>query len=230
MLLQHAGVRKLQGPTWPVAKTSGGKAACLEPGGTLPEGMHGFWELQAVLSACPSFCMPVPPFMLRAHKRTLLHARSARPNQLQNLGLPRARTDHMVAHVITTASGHVISASGGHYVYTAPRPNAAWHERVPVLAKEVRPAAHMLWVVGGAAGELVASPVVATQTVPERGAFVHTGARLRASTGWHMSTCGVVAYKTPLFTSSQTLHATGSSAPPPPTHKHTFTHAHAHTP
>ena len=136
----------------------------------------------------------------------------------------------MVTHVITTASGHVISASGGHYVYTAPRPNAAWHERVPVLAKEVRPAAHMLWVVGGAAGELVASPVVATQTVPERGAFVHTGARLRASTGWHMSTCGVVAYKTPLFTSSQTLHATGSSAPPPPTHKHTFTHAHAHTP
>ena len=77
----------------------------------------------------------------------------------------------MVAHVITTASGHVISASGGHYVYTAPRPNAAWHERVPVLAKEVRPAAHLLWVVGGAAGELVASPVVATQTVPERGAF-----------------------------------------------------------
>ena len=186
--------------------------------------MHGFWELQAVLSACPSFCMPVPPFMLRAHKRTLLHARSARPNQLQNLGLPRARTDHMVAHVITTASGHVISASGGHYIYTAPRPNAAWHERVPVLAKEVRPAAHLRWVVGGAAGELVASPVVATQTVPERGAFVHTGARLRASTGWHMSTCGAVVCKTHLLNSPQSFPCHGVKRTP----QHTFTHAPHH--
>ena len=186
--------------------------------------MHGFWELQAVLSACPSFCMPVPPFMLRAHKRTLLHARSARPNQLQNLGLPRARTDHMVAHVITTASGHVISASGGHYVYTAPRPNAAWHERVPVLAKEVRPAAHMLWVVGGAAGELVASPVVATQTVPERGALIHTGARLGASTGWHMSTCGAAVCKTHLLNSPQSFPRHGVKRTP----QHTLTHAPHH--
>ena len=184
----------------------------------------GSESLQAVLSACPSFCMPVPPFMLRAHKRTLLHARSARPNQLQNLGLPRARTDHMVAHVITTASGHVISASGGHYVYTAPRPNAAWHERVPVLAKEVRPAAHLLWVVGGAAGELVASPVVATQTVPERGALIHTGARLGASTGWHMSTCGAVVCKTHLLNSPQSFPRHGVKRTP----QHTFTHAPHH--
>ena len=184
----------------------------------------GSESLQAVLSACPSFCMPVPPFMLRAHKRTLLHARSARPNQLQNLGLPRARTDHMVAHVITTASGHVISASGGHYVYTAPRPNAAWHERVPVLAKEVRPAAHMLWVVGGAAGELVASPVVATQTVPERGALIHTGARLGASTGWHMSTCGAAVCKTHLLNSPQSFPRHGVKRTP----QHTFTHAPHH--
>ena len=141
----------------------------------------------------------------------------------------------MVVHVITTASGHVISASGGHYVYTAPRPNAAWHERVPVLAREVRPAAHLLWVVGGAAGKLVLSPVVATQTVPERGALIHMGARMGANTGcttWHMSTCGAVVCQTHLNSFPIISTPLGQAHPPTHTHSHaqTFTHAHAHAP
>jgi hypothetical protein len=92
----------------------------------------------------------------------------------------------MVTHVIDTASGHQIRASGNHYIYTAPRAGAAWREREAVLARDVQPGAHAIWVIEGGCAEggraqgtadgpsaqrLVQSRVVGVRAVAERGGY-----------------------------------------------------------